>query len=1199
MKILESQMALPDRMIAEAGVEELTAEKKHGILSTTVANIEELSTIKEWFPSNIPDQWKEYQSVDTPEDFDPLSYVPKEMFNNGSLDHAWSEVISSRNQAEVMEVISNANAGARRKEIMANGSGWGNFWGTTVGIISSPEYWPSLMWNPSGGVVRTGIELGLIGAAETAMHEYTLQTSQANRDPYESWANVGAASLISGVLGGAIGKFVKPVKTQTKNPFLGASREISHEVDDIAHNQSFRNVEDLPDEIPVVNPMARSVGAAESGLGEGAKPLRGLRWKSGYISLMRPLVKARISAVQEVMELRFGSDFQIRANAKEVEVWDAQAGKMVKTGQIEHQAKAPSLARQVDRESNAMLTGANRAIINGFRKYVKHQGKSFTVARMKNRGKWEEFNKKVRWATSNNDMAEDAADVAVTEAAQGIRSSVYAPIEKLAREMEVLDKAAKDQLKKTLQKITQRMSKSEDVTEMEALARDLEKAQKELDDFDEIIGDVKFADTYANRRLHRENIEDKATRFKEMLFDRYKEIRQADALEDYKNTRLDKIVKKKEQIIKKEIELQRGIDKAQKEVDAKTVMPKSKGVAKSELDKIAMKQWQKELKSAHTKLKNAIAKMKTNNLLVRWRSEIAKAEDEIDSARLEHFTIKDNEGLAAVTANVNSSYQKALNGELIGEIWQKGAHRPKAFKERQLPLTDNELLAEGFLHTDMLDQVKGYINSTLRPLRMKQAAGDTEMVADLRYVEGKYDIAIAKAEKAGKEKLARSLDQEKTLNIEALELARDRYYDRTTMYRGRAATIANIGRSIRNLNVMRMMGGVLTTSLNDINRLNAARIFSKEMGGKGPGLMAAFKTLKSGTTEEAMVIAGFAAETVHMARMTKLVDMGVPLMTGNKFSKQLLNTTSVGAKALMKATLLTQWTDFMKMMAAAMTQNQTVYLMRNYAKLGKSEKTILAEMGIDEAFAKQVMGQFDAHGEMYGKYASSLNWDEWTDQVAAERMKDIMFRQSERILVTPRETDLPMVLADNELGRAFLQFKSFSLAAHNQTTVPMLERAQGGDLMSVYAMATMSIGAVPVEMIKMWEAGREDELAKYSAMDWGFAIADRSAVAPMLSMGFNMIDMTAGNRITQEFGAKPISRYSDRTMLGALGPSFSTVGDMIRLTSGLAKDGVDNRDARAVRRLAPFQNHTVLNRLANKYLPNQKRNSSDNRYSEK
>ena len=79
------------------------------------------------------------------------------------------------------------------------------------------------------------------------------------------------------------------------------------------------------------------------------------------------------------MNKRFGSDFQIRANAKEVEVWDAEAGKMVKTGQIEHQAKEASLSRRVDRESNAMLSSANSSIIEGFKKYYSRVAEGATL----------------------------------------------------------------------------------------------------------------------------------------------------------------------------------------------------------------------------------------------------------------------------------------------------------------------------------------------------------------------------------------------------------------------------------------------------------------------------------------------------------------------------------------------------------------------------------------------------------------------------------------------------------------------------------------------------------------------------------------------------------------------------------------------------------------------------------------------------
>lgn len=1196
MKILESQMSLPDRMVANASVSELenqaAGKREYGTLETTAAAITQLTSINKWAD---PSKWgwdKEFNTQPYPEDFDPLEYVPDDMFNNGKLDHAWDKILNARNQAEVQSVVTEANAEAHRKHVIENGTGWGKFWGTTIGIFSSPEYYPGLLWNPSGGFVRTGIELGLITTAETAAHELNLQSIQVNRDPYESLANVGTAAIVGTVLGGGIGKFVKPNKNQVKNPFLGASREIGSEVDDIAKNGGYRNVEDLPDEIEVVG-IGSTTGAAAEGMGAGAKPMRGLRWGSGFISLMRPLVKARVSSVHETLNKYFGHDFQIRANAKKVEKWDAEQGKMVETDEIEHQAKPTSLARQVDRETNQMLSESSKAIMNAFRKYVGHKGKSFIVARAKNRGQWEEFNKKLRYAVSNEDKAADPADVAITEAAGELRRIVYQPIERLARELDMIDTEMRKQLETNIQKISDRIGKVEDAAEIRLLTEELEAAQKSLDDFVDRVGDVKYADSYANRRLHRENIENNAAEFKAMLFERYKEIRQQTAWDNFKADRLDKIKTAKEFIAKRQAQLAKKL--ANEEKKLKRLEEKVYGSASPTVT-AARKAERGKAYKALQKLKDDI---KADKQIANREAKIEKLQDEIDMSKLDDFEIKSNEGLAEIRAEVAKSYQRVLNGELIGEIWQRGAHQAKNFKERQLPLTDNELLEHEFLHTNMLDQVKSYLNSTLRPLRMKEMAGDTEMAGVFKNVEDDYTIAVQRAEDAGKTELAKSLDQEKTLTINALELAKDRYYDRTNMYRGHAASAANVGRSIRNLNVMRMMGGVLTTSMNDVARLNAARIYMQSMKGKGPGLIAAFKTLKHGTTEEALRAAGFAAETIHMMRLTKMVDMGVPLMTGNQASKRMLNVTAIGAKGLMKATLLTQWTDFMKMMAATMTQNQTVLMMRNYAKLSKNEKTILAEMGIDESFAKTVMKEFDQHGDTFGKYGTSLNWDEWTDQVAAERMKDIMFRQSERILVTPNETTLPMVLGDNELGRAFLQLKSFSLAAHNQTTVPMIERAQSGDLMSIYAMAAMSVGAVPTEMVKMWEAGREDELKDYNAMDWGLAIADRSAIAPLLSMGFNMIDMTAGNRITTEFGANPPSRYSDRTVLGAFGPSFSTVGDMIRLTSGMVGGEIDNRDARALRRLMPFQNYMLLNRLANKTLPNQSRTQSDRKYVER
>ena len=160
----------------------------------------------------------------------------------------------------------------------------------------------------------------------------------------------------------------------------------------------------------------------------------------------------------------------------------------------------------------------------------------------------------------------------------------------------------------------------------------------------------------------------------------------------------------------------------------------------------------------------------------------------------------------------------------------------------------------------------------------------------------------------------------------------------------------------------------------------------------------------------------------------------------------------------------------------------------------------------------------------------------------------------------------------------------------------MLERAQTGDLTTIYILAMMSIGAVPTEIMKMYEAGREDELKDYSPADWGLAIADRSAVAPLLSMAFNNIDLGLGNRVTQELGAKPTSRFSERNILGAFGPTASTVGDTVRFMGGMAADEINYRDARAGKRLLPFQNYMLLNRAANQMLPYKGRKKAKKRY---
>jgi hypothetical protein len=387
---------------------------------------------------------------------------------------------------------------------------------------------------------------------------------------------------------------------------------------------------------------------------------------------------------------------------------------------------------------------------------------------------------------------------------------------------------------------------------------------------------------------------------------------------------------------------------------------------------------------------------------------------------------------------------------------------------------------------------------------------------------------------------------------------------------------------MRNFNVMRMMGGVLFTSMADVARINLATAFAPGLGSFGPGYLAAIKTAK--INRQAYRAAGFAHEAASMVRLSRWMDIADPNQTSfitGKNAERILQGSHKGAQLLMKATLLAEWTDYMKLLAAASTQNQILFQVRNYAKLNPSAKSVLAEIGIDQRMVNVLLKEMDNKNiNFINEYSADMGWDKWLNQIDAEHMKDILFRQSERLLVTPKESDLPPIM-DSDVGRLFLQFKSFSLAAHNQISLPMLQRmAHQGDMKAWSGVTQMMMAGAATEVIKLASQGREEELKDYTPMDYALAAADRSGAWAGIMMGFNQIDLMSGNLLTSSVNAMPASRYSDRSTLGFFGPSAGTVGDIFRMTAGWG-DGIDARDMRNAKRLLPFNNLGWTHRGAN------------------
>ena len=133
MKVGSTDLNFEERMTADSQAKEIAdrlspEEETPSFLSTVVASLENTSTFK----ANVPGtdewerRWDKYRRPDVVEDFNPVDYVPKDLLNTGKLDYAWDDIARATTPYEVQDVVTEASVEARRKEIIANGSGWAN-----------------------------------------------------------------------------------------------------------------------------------------------------------------------------------------------------------------------------------------------------------------------------------------------------------------------------------------------------------------------------------------------------------------------------------------------------------------------------------------------------------------------------------------------------------------------------------------------------------------------------------------------------------------------------------------------------------------------------------------------------------------------------------------------------------------------------------------------------------------------------------------------------------------------------------------------------------------------------------------------------------------------------------------------------------------------------------------------------------------
>ena len=555
--------------------------------------------------------------------------------------------------------------------------------------------------------------------------------------------------------------------------------------------------------------------------------------------------------------------------------------------------------------------------------------------------------------------------------------------------------------------------------------------------------------------------------------------------------------------------------------------------------------------------------------------------------------------------SVQTTFEKLAYGYdadvYMSPVARRGFGSP--WKNRVVPIEDMELLDKGWLLSDMESITRSHINHMVKPSYMKMYAGDADMTEVLESIGKHYDGLIENAEDAvraetnaaKKQKLEKKLSkltQEKISNVKMHELMRDRFYGRTSIPKTRAGALVNeYLRALRNVNTSLMMGMVLPTSLGDVSRYNMATIFAPELGAKGGTLLKAFKTVRLSKEEWRKI--GIADEVVNVIRSAKILD-GTDIIGTHGASvvaDTAVHATGAAAKALMRATFLTHWTDYGKLMSAGYMQNDIIQKVVGYDVLKDSTKSALARLGIDEQLAKKIRTEVErgltlaesergisrvgSSGMDAKAYATVVEFDNWADQGAANTFKNILYRESERSLVSPRVGDMPMYLGDTELGRSIAQFTSFLFSAVQQVGVPLGKRMRYDMDPKAYRIgAQLILGGMFSTLIRHAGQGRLDELEDWTPMDWVLNGADYSGAVPLQMYAFNGINLLTKGGLAEAVGGTTMSRYVNRpNMSFLLGPTGGTIENLIKVGQiPFSEDGLTETELRQLKRIMLFNN---------------------------
>jgi hypothetical protein len=510
------------------------------------------------------------------------------------------------------------------------------------------------------------------------------------------------------------------------------------------------------------------------------------------------------------------------------------------------------------------------------------------------------------------------------------------------------------------------------------------------------------------------------------------------------------------------------------------------------------------------------------------------------------------------TRNVMGSERGTMDYKVMDDIVPKSGR----LKERTLDLPDS--LLEPYLNNDIDHVAHSYLRSMAPEVEMTERFGSRDMKDQLSDIHDDYSRMI---ERAPDDKAKAKLSDQMANDLRDLTAVRDRLYGIYGQPKDPGSFAVRAGRMLRTVNALRLLGAATLAHFPD-----AANAMMRY------GLGNTFATIgKVLTSPEAFTLGKNEAK-----RMGAALDMSMNAtasMLGDYATHSQYAEQRVGQYLARKFTILTGETPLItavQSLTSTMAQDTLVRTAQKVAGGQAVDKNLLARMasaGIDQDALRGIAEQH----EQFGAKVNGLHFgmsDKWADQALASKFESAVLRDAHSVTLRPGVGDTPLFMS-TEWGKALRQFTTFGYAAQRSVVNPLMQGLAHGDPRAAQAIFALAGMGTLSYVAKQTAAGQpiEDPMSARFALE----VLDKSnlmgwtsdVIFPALWMG----------------GFKSLSRWSDRdpteTIGGpVVGTLFSTYAKQLpgkfAASLGFPTDddqkGINRSDLHFIRRLMPGQN---------------------------